>query len=81
MAALLLVFHKMISYRRLFLVITLVPLLAYVALTVGVEPPAAAMSGSIYCVATNGDDSNPGTESQPWSIRGFIKSRHSEHRR
>jgi parallel beta-helix repeat protein len=36
------------------------------AVATGAESPVATMSGSNYYVATNGDDSNPGTESQPW---------------
>jgi parallel beta-helix repeat protein len=34
--------------------------------TAGAESPVATMSGSVYFVATSGNDSNPGTESQPW---------------
>lgn len=64
--AALLVFRKMISYRRLFSVITLVSLLASAALTVMTASPLAPMSGAIYYVASNGNDSNPGTESLPW---------------
>lgn len=30
------------------------------------SPTAEAAPGDIYCVASDGDDSNPGTESQPW---------------
>lgn len=29
-------------------------------------PTAEAAPGDIYCVASDGDDSNPGTEAQPW---------------
>jgi parallel beta-helix repeat protein len=34
--------------------------------TAGAESPVPIVSGSVCYVATNGNDSNPGTESQPW---------------
>jgi hypothetical protein len=66
MSAVFAALRKMVSYRIPFLVIILVGLLASAALTVMAASPRVQMSGATYYVATNGNDSNPGTESQPW---------------
>lgn len=56
----------MTSCRRLFSVLTLVSLATLTALTVMAASPSAPLSGGTYYVAPNGNDSNPGTESEPW---------------
>ena len=69
------VFRKMTSYRGLFSVITLVSLLAFAAFTVTAESPAAPMTApTYYYVAPTGNDSSPGTESQPWRTIGKANS-------
>ncbi len=46
--------------------VAVVPLIALVLALLWLAPPTAAAADTAYYVATDGDDSNPGTEAQPF---------------